>query len=207
MDFEATLSNAADTKADTPVVQEQDGKTVVVIQQIPAAEPEETTDSDSLLSSALDSQPVDESGLPAVVKSVFGEYHPRTQTVTETRTDGTVLTSVECDPGLAGLDWYWLSGVFMFALVLWSYQDRGSALAEFKNFGLVAGEVGEEIPFEILVVDQLGVQAQLDTAVAHFADILPCLVESDDVNNGSLKQQVPGNLVIEVCREFQPVVP
>ena len=86
-------------------------------------------------------------------------------------------------------------------------QDRGSALAEFKNFGLVAGEVGEEIPFEILVVDQLGVQAQLDTAVAHFADILPCLVESDDVNNGSLKQQVPGNLVIEVCREFQPVVP
>ena len=80
-------------------------------------------------------------------------------------------------------------------------------LAEFKNFGLVAGEVGEEIPFEILVVDQLGVQAQIDTAVAHFADILPCLVESDDVNNGSLKQQVPGNLVIEVCREFQPVVP
>lgn len=38
MDFEATLSNAADTKADTPVVQEQDGKTVVVIQQTPAAE-------------------------------------------------------------------------------------------------------------------------------------------------------------------------
>ena len=117
MIFEATLSNAADTKADTPVVQEQDGKTVVVIQQAPAAEPEETTDSDSLLSSALDSQPVDESGLPAVVKSVFGEYHPRTQT----RTDGTVLTSVECVPGLAGLDWYWLSGVFMFALVLWSF--------------------------------------------------------------------------------------
>lgn len=121
MDFETTLSNAADTKADTPVVQEQDGKTVVVIQQAPAAEPEETTDSDSLLSSALDSQPVDESGLPAVVKSVFGEYHPRTQTVTETRTDGTVLTSVECVPGLAGLDWYWLSGVFMFSLVLWSF--------------------------------------------------------------------------------------
>lgn len=47
--------------------------------------------------------------------------HPRTQTVTETRTDGTVLTSVECVPGLAGLDWYWLSGVFMFALVLWSF--------------------------------------------------------------------------------------
>ena len=94
---------------------------MVVIQQAPAAEPEETTDSDSLLSSALDSQPVDESGLPAVVKSVFGEYHPRTQTVTETRTDGTVLTSVECVPGLAGLDWYWLSGVFMFALVLWSF--------------------------------------------------------------------------------------
>lgn len=23
--------------------------------------------------------------------------------------------------GLAGLDWYWLSGVFLFSLVLWSF--------------------------------------------------------------------------------------
>ena len=59
MDFETTLSNAADTKADTPVVQEQDGKTVEVIHQTPEPEPEEATDSDSQRSSTLESQPVD----------------------------------------------------------------------------------------------------------------------------------------------------
>lgn len=120
MDFENALSNAIDVN-DSSVVTDQDGRTVVVIQQTPATDQTEATETDSLRPSALDSQPVDETGLPAVVKSVFGEYHPRTQTVTETRTDGTVLTSVECVPGLAGLDWYWISGVLLFAMVLWSF--------------------------------------------------------------------------------------
>ena len=73
------------------------------------------------LTTTVDEQVEDVTGLPGVVKSVFGEYRPRTQTITETRADGTVLTSVECVPGLAGLDWYWLSGVFMFGLILWSF--------------------------------------------------------------------------------------
>lgn len=112
MEFENTLSNES-TVQETP-----DGRTVVVVQQTPAAE---TAAEDAQRSAQLDTQPVDETGLPAVVKSVFGEYHPRTQTVTEVQTDGTILTSVECVPGLAGLDWYWISGVLLFALVLWSF--------------------------------------------------------------------------------------
>ena len=76
---------------------------------------------DVQLTTTVDEQVEDVTGLPGVVKSVFGEYRPRTRTITETRADGTVLTSVECVPGLAGLDWYWLSGVFMFGLVLWSF--------------------------------------------------------------------------------------
>lgn len=111
-----------------------DGKTTVVIVQQPTADTgEDKTDdaatdgeteqptADVQLTTTVDAHEEDTTGLPGVVKSVFGEYHPRTQTITETRADGTVLTSVECVPGLAGLDWYWLSGVFMFGLVLWSF--------------------------------------------------------------------------------------
>ncbi len=109
-----------------------DGKTTVVIVQAPAASEDKADDTaedgeddqtaaDVQLTTTVDEQVEDVTGLPGVVKSVFGEYHPRTQTITETRSDGTVLTSVECVPGLAGLDWYWISGVFMFGLVLWSF--------------------------------------------------------------------------------------
>ena len=91
MDFENTLSTAADT-ADTP--QAETGSPVIVMQ----------------------------SGDTAVTsRSVFGDYHQRTQTVTETAADGTSVTSTEPVPGLAGLDWYWLSGVFLFTIVLWSF--------------------------------------------------------------------------------------
>lgn len=110
MEIENTLSNEINQQ------EAAEGQTVVVVQQTPEASAE-----DSQRSAQLDAQPVDETGLPAVVKSVFGEYHPRTQTVTETLTDGTVLTSVECVPGIAGLDWYWISGVLLFAMVLWSF--------------------------------------------------------------------------------------
>lgn len=114
MDFENTLSNAADTPetgetADTSVT----GSQVIVMQS-------EDTPS-TTRSVSLDTPTLETAGLPAVVRSVFGDYHQRTQTVTETAADGTATTSTEPVPGLAGLDWYWLSGVFMFTIVLWSF--------------------------------------------------------------------------------------
>lgn len=114
MDFENTLSNAADTPetgetADTPVT----GSQVIVMQS-------EDTPS-TMRSVSLDTPTLETAGLPAVVRSVFGAYHQRTQTVTETAADGTATTSTEPVPGLAGLDWYWLSGVFLFTIVLWSF--------------------------------------------------------------------------------------
>ena len=130
-------TDAGDTATSTlPVssIDVDDGKTTVVIVQQSAADTGEDKLDDAAadgeveqaaadvqLTTTVDEQVEDVTGLPGVVKSVFGEYHPRTQTITETRADGTVLTSVECVPGLAGLDWYWLSGVFMFGLVLWSF--------------------------------------------------------------------------------------
>lgn len=121
MDFENTLSTAADTSetgdaapaadtSDTP----ETGSQVIVMQS-------ETSTPSTTRSVSLDAPTVDAAGLPAVVRSVFGDYHQRTQTVTETASDGTAVTSTEPVPGLAGLDWYWLSGVFMFTIVLWSF--------------------------------------------------------------------------------------
>lgn len=118
MDIENTLSTAADTpetgdattSSDTPKT-----STPVIVMQSEASTPSTTR------SVSLDAPTVDAAGLPAVVKSVFGEYHQRTQTVTEVVSDGTSVTSTEPVPGLAGLDWYWLSGVFLFTVVLWSF--------------------------------------------------------------------------------------
>lgn len=113
MDFENTLSST-DTvdAADTPETGET-GSQVIVMQN--------DTGTTSVRSVSLDAPTVDAAGLPAVVKSVFGEYHQRTQTVTEIVSDGTSVTSTEPVHGLAGLDWYWLSGVFLFTVVLWSF--------------------------------------------------------------------------------------
>lgn len=110
MDFENTLSTAADT-ADTP--QTKTGSPVIVMQSGEA--------SATSRSVSLDAPTLETAGLPAVVRSVFGNYHQRTQTITETAADGTSVTSTEPVPGLAGLDWYWLSGVFLFTIVLWSF--------------------------------------------------------------------------------------
>lgn len=122
-----------DSVTDISTVDVDNGKTTVVIVQSPTADTNTDADDDTTgdaveeqaadvqITTAVDPHEEDAAGLPGIVKSVFGEYTPRTQTITETRADGTVLTSVECVPGLAGLDWYWLSGVFMFGLVLWSF--------------------------------------------------------------------------------------
>lgn len=114
MDFENTLSTAeylGDTPADD-TTQTDTGSQVIIMQ---------SEDTPSVMRSATLDPPSLSDGLPAVVRSVFGEYQVRTQTVTETAADGTSITSVEPVPGLAGLDWYWLSGVFLFTIVLWSF--------------------------------------------------------------------------------------
>lgn len=110
MEFENTLSNA--NTADTPETGETAAQVIVM---------QNDTATASVRSVTLDTPTLETAGLPAVVRSVFGDYHQRTQTVTETAADGTATTSTEPVPGLAGLDWYWLSGVFLFTIVLWSF--------------------------------------------------------------------------------------
>lgn len=61
-----------------------------------------------------------ESTIAAAVVSVFGEYQPITHTVTDHLSDGTSVTYEQVVPGLAGVDWVWVSGVGIFALMLYS---------------------------------------------------------------------------------------
>lgn len=62
-----------------------------------------------------------DNSLLALVNTVFGDYEPRTQTVTETYADGSTVTYTEVIDGLGGLDYYWLGGVLIFCIVLWSF--------------------------------------------------------------------------------------
>ena len=61
----------------------------------------------------------DTSTLPGVVTALFGTYTPRTQTVTEYLSDGSSVTYSEVVPGLAGLDWPWVSSVALFSMALY----------------------------------------------------------------------------------------
>ena len=56
-----------------------------------------------------------------VVVMVLGDYSPRTQTVTQYLSDGSSETYTEIVPGVAGMDWEWISGAGLFALVLFSF--------------------------------------------------------------------------------------
>lgn len=61
-------------------------------------------------------QPPD--GFAAIIIDIFGSYSPRMQSVITTLPDGTEVVSIEPVPGLAGLDWPWLTGVALFAIFL-----------------------------------------------------------------------------------------
>lgn len=57
-------------------------------------------------------------GLAQVIVSIFGEYRPRIETVTSVDAEGTETVSQHIVPGLAGLDWPWLVGAALFAILL-----------------------------------------------------------------------------------------
>lgn len=71
----------------------------------------------SLPVSDLDPEAEEREGLAGVVSGILGIYSPRTYTTT-TYIDGQTVTATEIVPGLAGLDWPWLAGAVLFAIML-----------------------------------------------------------------------------------------
>lgn len=68
--------------------------------------------------SAVDPVAADRSGMSSVIGTIFGDYQPRTQTVTVTASDGGVTTTTQLVPGVAGMDMVWIAGVISFLVVL-----------------------------------------------------------------------------------------
>lgn len=88
----------------------------------PSADPlaiAETAVTGDSTSNADDTAPAE--GFPSMVTALFGEYTPRTYSVTTYLSDGSTVTTTEYVPGLAGLDWPWIAGVVLFSLVLYSF--------------------------------------------------------------------------------------
>lgn len=58
-----------------------------------------------------------------LIVSLFGPYEPvMTQIVVQSEVEGTLSTELVevVASGAAGLDWPWIMGVLLFAIVLWS---------------------------------------------------------------------------------------
>lgn len=63
----------------------------------------------------------DRSGLAGAMSSIFGEYTPLTYQVDTYLDDVLIDSGIEVVPGLAGLDWSWLGGVFLFSIMLFCF--------------------------------------------------------------------------------------
>lgn len=136
-------SDSSDTSPNTTtetLTTETDGNNITVNVTLPASESsvssgEEEEEGNLLLQKEMEETPSytsyatrtlddvetsdNETTLPGVVTSLFGTYTPRTQTVTEFLSDGSTVSYTEVVPGVAGLDWPWITSVSLFAMVLY----------------------------------------------------------------------------------------
>lgn len=65
---------------------------------------------------------LDDLTMRSALTAIFGEYTPKTQTVS-TYYDGQLLdTSIEYVPGVAGMDMEWIAGVIVFAVLLYCFM-------------------------------------------------------------------------------------
>ena len=85
------------------------------------SEPVSVTYSDTVLDDEEEVEELSQT-LTDTVEALFGPYTPRTQTVTEYHSDGSIVEYQEIVPGLAGLDWPWIAassffGLFMFCVL------------------------------------------------------------------------------------------
>lgn len=136
--FAAEGDSGADSGATIETVTtETEGGNVTVNVTLPAAVSVEPSSAENDSSEVLEDTPVsalytlyaldetvsndtdvDVMQLPALLVELFGEYQPRTQTVTEYLSDGSSVSYQQVIPGVAGMDFEWLSAVGLFALFL-----------------------------------------------------------------------------------------
>lgn len=119
-------------------VTEADGQNITVNVTLPSSDAGTTEDPTAIVEENPAVQPLytvaaldegeavaaedpDQQTMKDVVLTVLGEYTPRTQTVTEYLSDGSAETYTEIVPGVAGMDWEWISGSVLFGMVLFCF--------------------------------------------------------------------------------------
>lgn len=131
-DDEAALSDEAADSVPVAVETVTDDKQVVFNVVMPSGDSSaaETSEDSSVGAESVDGAAYStyalnaaaapsESSIPAVLVSLFGEYQPRTQTVTEHLADGSTVEYTQIVDGVAGIDWTWIASVSLFAMFLY----------------------------------------------------------------------------------------
>lgn len=80
----------------------------------------------------IETDTVSRSPLLDAVTALFGNYQPRTYMVTTYLDDGSVVESEEIVPGLAGLDYEWLTGAALFLMALYCIFRMIGGLSKWK---------------------------------------------------------------------------
>lgn len=80
----------------------------------------------------IETETVSRSPLLDAVTALFGSYQPRTYMVTTYLDDGSVVESEEIVPGLAGLDYEWLTGAALFLMALYCIFRMIGGLSKWK---------------------------------------------------------------------------
>lgn len=133
---ETVTEPETEPETQTTTVETGESGQVVVNVNVPATteettadEPESEPDESAVVPYSMTS--LDETGdetatdeteavsLSAALESLFGKYEPRTQTVTEVLSDGSVIEYQEYVPGVAGMDWDWIATVGLFSMFLY----------------------------------------------------------------------------------------
>ena len=84
-------------------------------------EPEALAYSVTALDELADPSDEGAAALKETITDLIGTYTPRTQTVTEYLSDGSVIEYQQIVPGLAGLDYPWLAAATFFGLLLFCF--------------------------------------------------------------------------------------
>ena len=88
----------------------------------PSALPQEVSSGAIYIHSyTADAADVQEGSMKYVVRSIFGDYTPVTESVTTYLADGSPVTTTQVVAGVAGVDWMFISGVLLFGILLYSF--------------------------------------------------------------------------------------
>ena len=88
----------------------------------PSALPQDTSSGAVYIRSyTADTADDQEGSMKYVVRSIFGDYTPVTESVTTYLADGSAVTSTQVVAGVAGVDWPFICGVALFSILLYSF--------------------------------------------------------------------------------------